>query len=279
MFSLARLLLAFTFALSLPASAWSIVIRHDVSDERYRAEASAFPQLADLPGSGHGVLISPRWVVTAAHAAQGCFSEIKIAGVTRRVERVIVHSGYRPLPEDVIERAMASGDGAEVARFLSQSDDIALIQLADPVTDVSPIAIYRGASEMGKTVQIFGKGATGTGLEGTTFDSPQRTSLRRAFNTIDTVEDRWIAFTFDEGPRSLRLEGTGGSGDSGGPALIRIGGRWTLAGLMSWKRGVGDIRLAQSLYGHGSYNVRLSHYEDWIRATLSESGDKATYRR
>ena len=54
--------------LALPLSAGAIVIRDDVDDSMYRVPASELAALVDLPGEGHGVLIAPQWVVTAAHA-------------------------------------------------------------------------------------------------------------------------------------------------------------------------------------------------------------------
>ncbi|CAM4134311.1 Trypsin-like serine protease [Stenotrophomonas indicatrix] len=59
----------FLLLAALPFAAGAIVIRDDVDDGRYRIERSDFPALADMPGEGHGVLIAPRWVLTAAHAA------------------------------------------------------------------------------------------------------------------------------------------------------------------------------------------------------------------
>ena len=63
---MARLLLLALLVVSSSASA--IVIRDDVDDSKYRIAASDFPALADMPGEGHGVLIAPQWVITAAHA-------------------------------------------------------------------------------------------------------------------------------------------------------------------------------------------------------------------
>jgi len=80
--------------LLIPLLAWStssaVIIRGDVEDARYRFPASAFPALADMPGEGHGVLIAPQWVVTAAHAApmQGMKVDVTIGGLARGVKRV-----------------------------------------------------------------------------------------------------------------------------------------------------------------------------------------------
>jgi hypothetical protein len=61
-----RLLLLALLAASSTASA--IVIRDDVDDSKYRVPSSEFPALVDMPGEGHGVLLAPQWVITAAHA-------------------------------------------------------------------------------------------------------------------------------------------------------------------------------------------------------------------
>jgi len=50
--------------------------------------------------------------------------------------------------------------------FLAASDDVALIKLQQPVTDVAPLKIYRGSGERGQVVGIIGAGATGNGLVG-----------------------------------------------------------------------------------------------------------------
>lgn len=57
------------FMLLLLASfgASAVVIRDDVPDPHYRMAASEFPALAGMPGESHGVLIAPKWVLTAAH--------------------------------------------------------------------------------------------------------------------------------------------------------------------------------------------------------------------
>ena len=53
------------------STADAIVVRDDVDDARYRVDASELPALVDLPGEGHGVLIAPTWILTAAHTVAG----------------------------------------------------------------------------------------------------------------------------------------------------------------------------------------------------------------
>jgi len=258
-------------AMSFAASA--IVIRHDVRDASYRIPASTFPALVDMPGEGHGVLIAARWVVTAAHTLpmHSALEHVVIDGQPRAVARVVRHPGYRTLPQALIDQAMASGEAMLIVVFLASSDDIALIELAQPVSDVAPVPLYAGDDEAGRIVKILGKGATGTGDTGHDPHGPNRTQLRRAFNTVSSAFDRWFCYVFDAPPAALPLEGTLGNGDSGGPLLVEIDGQWQLAGLGSWKVVSGDVRTARpGRYGQTSCNVRLGHYAAWIDGVISE---------
>lgn len=118
---------------ALPFTAGAVVIRDDVDDARYQIDASVFPALADMPGEGHGVLIAPRWVLTAAHAApmEGMEESISINGRAYAVERVFVHPGFRRMPEALGKEALATGNPSRIHAFLAASDDIALISACD----------------------------------------------------------------------------------------------------------------------------------------------------
>lgn len=266
-FLLAMLLLA----LSSPSDA--IVVRHDVDDSNYRIAASEFPALVDMPGEGHGVLVSPQWAITAAHTLPW-HSELKqvvIAGTPRDVERVVVHPGYKRLSQDLIDQALATGEWMLAVVQIASSDDIALIKLAQPVTDVAPVPIHTGGDELARIVKIIGKGATGTGATGHDPAGPNRTQLRRAFNTITSAHDRWFCYVFDDPASALPLEGKTGSGDSGGPALVQVGDQWALAGLAAWGFIHGDVRITRpGLYGQFTCNVRLGHYIGWIEEVMAE---------
>ena len=261
----------------------AVVIRADVDDAKYRAQPSAFPALVDMPGEGQGVLIAPQWVVTAAHAApmpmQGMEDDVSIGGVAHRIKRVITHPGYRKVPDQLIKEALASGDLSKVHAFLGSSDDIALIELASPVTDVAPVPLYRGNQEVGLTAELVGKGATGNGVQGQDSRSPQRTVLRHAFNVIVGDDARYVWYRFDAPPAAVPLEGITGSGDSGGPLFIGNGSARQLVGLASWSRyppdhpflkhWAPDRPFVEGLYGEIVYAVRVSRYIPWMDSVMS----------
>jgi hypothetical protein len=273
-----RLLLC-TALLATTSIASAIVIRDDVDDAKYRIPASEFPALVDMPGEGHGVLIAPQWVVTAAHVLpmQDEDWKVVIDRTPRHVERVVVHPGYKTLPQPLIDQAMASGEAMLIVVFLASSDDIALVKLARPVTDVAPVANYPAHDEPGQIIKIIGKGATGTGASGHDPAGPNRTELRRAFNRVSSAYDRWLCYVFDEPAAALPLEGVLGNGDSGGPVLIQVEDQWLLAGLASWKVVQGHVMTARpGRYGQVACSVRVSHYIEWIEGVMSgkpQAGD------
>ena len=259
-----------------PSTVNAVVIRHDVDDSKYLTSASEYPAVVDLPREGHGVLVSPDWVLSAAHAVEPCLSEVVIAGVARKVKGVVFHPGYRMLPTELAEAAVASGNPSDVMEFLERSDDVALVELALPATDVMPIALYRGDQEIGLIVSIVGKGATGNGAVGQEPGAPHRTVMRHATNTIVGADSRWLSYVFDEPPLGLPLEGIIGSGDSGGPVFLITNGRTELVGLASWSRytPTSERSLRPGLYGQVVYSVRLSRYSAWIESIVSQPTTK-----
>ena len=260
------LLLVFSF------SAGAVVIRDDVDEAKYRVPDSELLALADIPIEGHGILIDPRWVLTAAHAVtwqSDGVNDVTINHVPRHVEHLVLYPGYRKLPQSLVDKALKTGDATQIIAFLSASNDVALLKLSEPVTDVAPIAIYRGNDELGNIVKIVGKGATGTGSRGQDANGAHRTVLRRAFNKITSVQGQWLCYVFDKPPSALPLEGISGDGDSGGPVLVQVKGEWQVAGLASWKRGKDNaLLLHPGFYGQTNYNVRLSHCANWIENVI-----------
>jgi hypothetical protein len=237
----------FILTISLPFLANGIVIRHDVEDAKYIANQQDYPPLVTFYVDGaHGTLIKPRWIVTAAHATfcvkTGSF--VTLAGTTRKVSNVYVHPNYTP----------------------GESHDIALIQLQDNVTDVSPANVYLKSDEQGKNIWFIGIGGTGNGLTGQTIDNAQNKGLlRKAQNTIIEAEGPLIKFKFDRGDKALPLEGVSGGGDSGGPAYLINDNGFEVLGISSRPEGS---------FGHiGEYGItevysRVSYFSSWIKQVV-----------
>ncbi|WP_306253525.1 serine protease [Parvularcula sp. IMCC14364] len=166
-----------------------------------------------------GGVYNSRWIVTAAHCVEGAFNEIEIiAGATdldsplaiRRVsQRAYIHAGY--------ERNILR-------------EDIALIELAEPLPDFIPPAPWPTREEalMIPTVETV----TGRGF-GTTETGFASNSLRKV--DLDVAESTL---------RVIRVADADGEvrglcqGDSGTPVTAEIDGRTVIIGMVSFTEAV-----------------------------------------
>jgi len=224
-------------------SAASIVIRHDVDDEKYSATIEDFPPLATLYAIGvHGTLIDPSWVLTAGHAIF-CMEpgdKIKVGYHWAEIEQRYTHVDYE----------------------LGEENDIALLKLKQPITAVKPAKIYRNSDEETQDIWFVGSGGTGNGNEGQTVSYSQNNGkLRKAQNTINGTSKREIYFTFNKGDKALPLEGVSGNADSGGPAYKFIDNTPYVYGISSrndsFFKGIGE-------YGVKEAYTRVSYHAVWI---------------
>lgn len=236
----------FVLLLMVAFNAAAIVIRHDVPDSEYLAESDALPALATLYSDGaHGTLVHARWVLTAAHATF-CInpgSEIRIGDSLATVARVFVHKDYSP----------------------GSSHDIALIELQEPVTGMTPLTLYSGSDEVGKDLWFIGMGGTGDGVSGQVIDNAEnRGQLRAAQNKVSGADGPLLRFLFDRGGQALPREGVSGSGDSGGPAYAFENGTGHLYGISS-RVEKGRI----GAYGVTEVYTRVSFFRPWIEQVIS----------
>lgn len=227
----------------LPSGA--IVIRDDKTDAAALKLGQPFAAVGQVMPDGACTLIRPTWAITAAHvaASMGPNTRVVFGDRTYTVKRAVLH------PEGTARR----GVPPEV--------DLALLELPAPVQEIVPLPLYRGRDELGATLVIVGYGDFGTPRGPLTKTDGRR---RAATNVVVDAGPRRIFMKFDAPPLGTDLEGVGGPGDSGGPALLEAGGVWQVAGVSSASM---DGKPGQ--YGVTDVYTRVSSYVDWIDAVLT----------
>ena len=238
-------LLAFTCLIAfLSPQSTAVVIRHDKGDADALRLGERFKSIGRVLPDGGCTLIAPTWAVTAAHVAASIppGGKVQFGDKTYTVKRTVLH------PEGVGPK----GQPPEV--------DLALIELTEPVSQVTPIELYRERQELGQTLFIVGYGDSGNPQSGLKHTDGKR---RAVTNVVDDAGPRRIFMKFDAPPNGSEYEGVGGPGDSGGPALLQTGGKLFLAGVSSASM---DGKPGQ--YGVTDVYTRVSSYAAWIDQTI-----------
>jgi len=226
---LARFCLALALALAF-APAHALLIRADRDDAEYLELASRYGAALRLASvEGEGVLIAPRWVLTAA----------SVAARTKTSERLRV----------------AERDYRIDAVFTHPDASLALLFLRDAIDAVEPMPIYREADENAKGIVVVAHGPTG--IIGDTAAQPKIDHrARAAINTIDRVEPRAFATRIKPLDDASDLQGAATAAEVGHPAFIE-----TKAGIF-----VAGIGLAPG--GDWEPYLRVSAFADWIDLTM-----------
>jgi hypothetical protein len=237
------------FLIVLLTSASFIVIRHDRNDQQYLDFGKQFSAVCKVgdPG-GDGVLIGANWVLTAAHVADGLQQlhgknfNLYFEGKAYAVDAIFIHPDFAPMGPH----------------------DIALIRTTTPITMINPIKLYRQSAEAGKEIVIVGHGDFKTGIQTKWLVDGKR---RAATNRVDDVNGAHLIFHFDD-PKSknaTELEGTAGRGDSGGPAFIKEGDQYLVAGISSAGK---PGENGPGTYGAEEHYTRVSTHLAWIDEIL-----------
>ncbi|MEV7570661.1 trypsin-like serine protease [Streptomyces tanashiensis] len=171
------------------------------------------------------VLIAPQWAVTAGHCANTPTGSK--AGVPRgwkvRVGSLDVTNGGEVAEVDTFYR--------RTARYDPPGEDIALLHLRNPVK-AKPVRLAETTPAVGTPVRILGWGEASAACGD--FDDPTcfPSRLREADTEVVPLQECWDDVDATSPLCVGRLDPPVGPGmtDSGGPALVRAGGEWVLAG-------------------------------------------------
>lgn len=247
------------------------ITRHDRERQQYRdiGKRSEFNCVGRYSISTEstdyaaGVLVSPNWVLTAAHFVQD--SSVWLFGSQYyKTKRIVKHPMLEP--------------GASETQW--EGHDLALVELEKSVLNVKPAVRYSGYSEVGTRITKIGFGYVGNGREG--MATPRMQERLGGNNIVEaaggTFEGRdfssdVLVCDFDDpndssankfgSTKPLELEIGGSKGDSGGGVFIEEDGQQMLAGIVS-----GALN-REIKYGSVIALARVSSANIWIDTVLS----------
>lgn len=215
------------------------------------------------------IVISPKWVLTAAHVTQ-------IPGTaTLNFGGNMWYNGATYTSSSGQHFSHPGWPGG----LTTTGNDLGLVRLDSSVTNVAPAGRYFLANEISKLGTSVGYGLSGTGLTGSV---PNTAGTKRGVqNDIDVFGNSFtygngiMASDFDDptftvtnpnnfGSSIARdLEGSIAGGDSGGGNFIEINGRAYLAGVHSFLSSYINAT-PDGHYGDFYASTRLSQYNSWI---------------
>lgn len=224
-------------ALSCALPAAALLTRADREDAEYLEVASRYGSSLALDApAGEGVLIAPRWILTAAHRARALQSQpqarLRIGDRVHEIAAVFAHPEAQP--------------GREA--------DIALVFLRDDVRGIEPTPIYRGGDEAGKAIAIAAHGPTGRIGDPA---APKADGRKRAsINTVDAVTARALETRIKAGDEASDLQGALTPAETGAPAYLQAEGALYVAGI------------AMAADGSRERFARASAFAEWIDRTM-----------
>ncbi len=224
---------------------WQVALLYSRDDDRERAQFCG------------GVVVHPRWVLTAAHCIDGGTKPAQVH-ILSGTANLRAGKGLRSPTDEVIHHRQWSRS--------TDDFDIGLIKVSQPllgkvIAPASDATINALSSE--SKVWVSGWGVTDLRRAKSTYRL-QGVELdfidRKTCNKFESYNGRLTQNMFCAG--ILGPEGGGGKdacyGDSGGPLSIHSGAKARLVGLVSW-----GVDCAEA-YKYGVY-TQVSRFRAWVR--------------
>lgn len=166
-----------------------------------------------------GTLIDQDWVLTAAH----CLDDM--AGMELQVRLDSTNLNFRNAGRRV---AIAETYSHAGYNGVDWDNDIALVRLAESITDREPTPIHRAHTPPATSVWQVGYGATGDSAEGGGILRRLKTTTIDCARTGDAsiAPDNVVCFDQTDGNGTCY-------GDSGGPSFVTIDGKLQVAAITS----------------------------------------------